>query len=160
MLTQASVELGRAQRMIVLRSAMMTDADFLLRVRNDRETRRQSVHRGRITQAQHQAWLHRTLKSPDTMLFVAQEGERDVGMARFDGKMHGVCQVSLAIKPRCRGDGLMQPLLEVLMAEARRRGYRHMRAQIRQSNTQSLRTFLRSGFATRSDAVMTLEVAL
>lgn len=144
---------------ITLRPAEMADEAWLLRIRNDRETRRQSVRHERIARGQHHAWLRKTLAAPDTLLFVVEANGTDVGSVRLDGKIR-VCEVSLALDRTARGEGLMEPLIAAIMAQARQRGYKRMRAEVRQNNAQSLRGFLRAGFVPTSDELMTLEVDL
>jgi len=137
----------------------MDDAHFLLRIRNDRETRRQSVQHGRVTKVQHHRWLKKTLSDPDSLLFTVEAGCYLIGSARLDGKIR-LCEVSLAIDRLYRGDGFMAPLIEALKAEGKKRGYRRMQAQVRQSNPRSLRGFLRAGFVPTGDELMTLEADL
>lgn len=144
---------------LVLRQATLADAAYLLMLRNDRETRRQSIKQGRVSKIQHARWLRSTLKSADTLLLVIRHGGADIGAARLDCKLLA-CEASLMIEAVRRGEGFMAPAIEALKAEARRRGYTRIRAQVRQNNVRSLRGFLRTGFVPVSDELMTLKCKL
>ena len=144
---------------LVLRPASFADAEYLLYLRNDRETRRQSIQQGRVTRAQHARWLRKTLASGDSLLFVVQHGGVDIGSARLDCKIKA-CEMTLTIEPARRGEGFMGPLIEAIKAEATRRGYSLLRTQVRQNNVRSLRGFLGAGFLPTSDELMILEATL
>lgn len=95
----------------------------------------------------HVAWLHRKLTDLDSCLLIAEADGEPVGYVRFDAVDAGKCEVSIAIAPGRRGQGLAQPMLRQGCAEART-GWpaRAITARVRLTNEASHRLFVACGF--------------
>lgn len=132
---------------LTLRPGTADDADRLLAWRNDPTTRAMSGDTGEIDRATHVAWLGRRLADPDTRLFIAEAGGEAAGYVRFDGRDGGGCEVSIALAPDHRGQGLARPMLgegcRLIRAE---RPQRPITARVRPGNAASNRLFLACGF--------------
>ena len=91
---------------IHLRPATLDDADFMLRLRNDPETRLNSHNTAMIARADHMAWLADALKGDLIRIYVASVDERPVGTVRVDDAVtHKMLSWMVAPEPRGRGHG-------------------------------------------------------
>lgn len=65
---------------------------------------------------------------------------------------------SLYIKPEFRGQGLLEPLIEVVREEAKRQGALELRLYAHRSNGRALSAYRREGFRELPYQVMSLEL--
>ena len=129
---------------IELRKAEMGDADMLLRWRNDRETRKNSLRTGIVAYSDHMAWMEWALDDDLTEIFIGVHDEAPVGVIRFDNPVqHGTVEVSITIAPECRGKGYGRKLLSVGGLYKRDD---HLLAIIKKENKQSIKMFERAGY--------------
>lgn len=96
-----------------LRQATIKDAQFLLELRNDQETRKNSYNTGLIDGNEHMAWLESTIGNPFRKLFVAEENGIPVGTIRADFSQ-GVWQLSWTVAPKERGCGIAKQMVALL----------------------------------------------
>ena len=122
-------------------AATPTDADFLLRLRNDPLTRAMSLASEEVASDAHAAWLAAMLADPRRQLFVAREGE-PVGSGRIDMNGEGA-ELSWTIGPEHRGRGYGLALVRALIAAA---PPGPLTARIKSANTASLAIAARCGF--------------
>lgn len=144
-----------------VRKATMHDADFLLRVKNDSETRKNSIvtHR-KILRKNHLKWLKDRIKRNDVVLFVImnQNGER-CGDIRFDIEPNGTAEVSVRIDRKQRGKGIASQIVGRIgpyVADA----YKvKLTAKIVDGNLASLMVFLKNGYhlTAHTDKIIHLE---
>jgi len=128
------------------RSARMDDAVLLWRWANDAETRRRSFNPAPIPYADHLAWLDGRLASAATRLWIVSDEIGPVGQLRAD-LADGVAEISLAVAPERRGQGLGSAMLrQALSAVAAAWGDVRLRARVFADNAASLRMFRRCGF--------------
>jgi RimJ/RimL family protein N-acetyltransferase len=110
---------------LILRPATLGDAAFLLRLRNDPETRANSFNDAEVTEEGHLIWLARSLESPDRQLYVAEVDGIPVGtiLAEVDGipvgtiradKGTGATELSWTVAPEHRGKRHGSTMLKVL----------------------------------------------
>ena len=66
------------------RKATKKDSENLFNWRNDPETRAESLNTAPVLREAHEAWLARTLKNPNRLLFIAEEDNEAVGTKRAD----------------------------------------------------------------------------
>ena len=92
------------------RSARMDDAVLLWRWANDAETRRRSFNPAPIPYTDHVAWLDGRLASAATRLWIVSDEIGPVGQLRAD-LADGVAEISLAVAPERRGQGLGSAML-------------------------------------------------
>jgi RimJ/RimL family protein N-acetyltransferase len=125
----------------------MADASLLWRWANDAETRRRSFNPAPIPYAAHLAWLEARLAAAASSLWIVSDERGPVGQVRLD-VADDVAEVSLAVAPERRGQGLGTAVLrEALAAAATQwRGGLRLRAQVFADNVASLRLFRRCGF--------------
>jgi RimJ/RimL family protein N-acetyltransferase len=125
----------------------MADASLLWRWANDAETRRRSFNPAPIPYADHLAWLEARLAAEASSLWIVSDEGGPVGQVRLD-LADGVAEVSLAVAPERRGQGLGTAMLSAALAAAATqwRGGIRLRAQVLADNVASLRLFRRCGF--------------
>ena len=133
---------------MILRPARLADADFLLRVRNDPETRRQSLTTGAVSAERHLEWLESVLLNTRRLLFVGEADGAPIGYVRLDlNAGTSEAEVSVAVAPEARGRGLGVAIIAAAVAEGRERGIACFTARIRPDNLASLSAFEEAGFA-------------
>lgn len=133
---------------MILRHATMDDADFLLRLRNDPETRAMSGNTDEIRLGQHLLWLEQQIHKE--RLYVASDSQ-PVGMGRIDDTCSWetdsemICELSYTIAPEHRGHGYGTALVRALVEKATRMGYDTISCKIKRENHQSLICAARGG---------------
>lgn len=127
-----------------VRPARPDDEALLLRWANDPITRRMSFNSEEISPETHAAWFEAILSARTGWQLVAETRQgRPLGQVRFDSDG----QVSLALDPDYRGQGLAAPTLRAALAWARRElKLTSAVARIKPENVPSIRAFERVGF--------------
>jgi RimJ/RimL family protein N-acetyltransferase len=125
-----------------LRRATHEDAKFLLDMRNDPTTLEHCGSTGVVAQREHTLWLDRRLDPDRLDLFIS-----GLYVAEVDGKAIGTGSIvpgaaravlSYTIDSAERGNGKGTELVRLLVAEARRMGYRDVVCVIKRPNTGSV----------------------
>ncbi|MGA9658680.1 MAG: GNAT family N-acetyltransferase [Asticcacaulis sp.] len=121
--------------MIHLRPAVLEDAEFLFRLRNDAETRRASLHTDAVSWPDHTGWLDRQLKDQPVKIYIGMAGHEPVGTVRFEYVSTDRI-LSWTVAPEHRGKGIGKPMVEALI-----RGLAggRLKAQIKPDNLASRR---------------------
>ena len=137
---------------IELRPAALADARFLFRLRNDPVTRQSSFQTAPLKFSDHRGWLAARLSDPErkVRLWIALmvgPGRAPVrmGQVRFDCGARGRVEISIALAPRFRGQGLATPLLVRARGKAPISANRVL-ARIRVENEISQKAFVKAGF--------------
>jgi RimJ/RimL family protein N-acetyltransferase len=130
-----------------IRDATMADWKFLLDVKNDPETRRNSIvtHR-KIGKKKHIEWLRGKIKSKKTLFFIIMDGTRErCGDVRFEiGEKE--TEVSVRIAKKYRGRGIGSFAVASLIKEVSEKQKKKFIAKIVDGNLPSLVIFLKNGF--------------
>lgn len=137
--------------MVKVRAAVEGDSLVLWEWRNDPLTRANSLTHDEVSFADHAAWFARSLVSPTRRIYIGLDHELDpVGMVRFD-RDDARATVSINLAPHARGHGLSAPLLAsaIKTFHAEYPTVVELIAQIKESNTSSLRLFASVGFTPR-----------
>jgi UDP-2,4-diacetamido-2,4,6-trideoxy-beta-L-altropyranose hydrolase len=138
---------------IVLRAAANYDADVLFAWANEPGVREASFDKTPIGWDEHVAWLAARLRDPRSRIWVAEEGDSPLGVARFalDGKR---ATISVTVAPDRRrkraGTRLITTAVQRLLDEERIVG---IDAWVRPENAASVRAFEASGFRKRTPTV-------
>jgi spore coat polysaccharide biosynthesis protein SpsF len=135
-----------------LRPAQATDADALLRWRNDPDAVRQSASGLTVEHEEHRQWLAERLEDPGTRIWIAEVDGTPVGMVRVD-VTNAVGTVSIAVDQGTRGRGLgtaiLRGLVERLEGDFQ---VETLEAFARPSNVASVRAFEGAGFRPSGDS--------
>ena len=94
-------------------------------------------------------------------VFIAEDGEGPVGVARIEAPKHGFAHVQIVyVRPRARREGVARTLLRDCTADARSRGAEWVSLEVLTSNPTAVTVWRRLGFvehsyemATRLDAL-------
>lgn len=130
------------QDVIRLRPATMDDADFLLKVKNDKDVRAHSiVTHDKIKKRNHMKWLRERLTDGKTALFVIYKDGKMAGDVRFDGGRE--TEISIRLLPQFRQKGIATAIVRTL-------SFPGMMAKVVEGNIPSLNVFVTSGYKFRS----------
>lgn len=125
---------------MILRPATPEDGPFLLRLRNDRLTRENSLSDTLVGLEEHWDWLASSLVNPNRRLWIAEvDGER-VGTIRED--LGPLTELSWTVAPEARGQGYGTAMLQALTATVSG----PLKALIKARNAPSRSMALRAGF--------------
>jgi RimJ/RimL family protein N-acetyltransferase len=123
---------------MILRVATADDLPFLLRLRNDPETRQWSRTTEEISEAEHRDWFEKTTDR----IFIAENERGDAfGTVRFVRHPHEL-EMGIVIAPEHRGKGYASLMIELGVKEA----WAPVVAYVREDNDKSLHAFRRAGF--------------
>lgn len=132
-----------------LRRANASDSEFLFRLRNDEEVRRNSFHTGPVTRDTHEAWLQHVLADENRELFIAENMETGeaVGQLRLDYEGDPGYEISYSVAPAYRGQHVGTIMIGVLMGMlASAGGDVRVYARVKPDNRASQAIFLHNGF--------------
>lgn len=135
--------------MVKVRPAVEGDSLALWEWRNDPLARANSLTSDEVSFARHAAWYANSLASPTRRIYIGLDNELDrIGMVRFDRDDERAI-VSINLAPHARGHGLSAPLLAAALEtfHAEHPAVVELIAEIKESNTSSLRLFASAGFA-------------
>jgi len=134
---------------ILFRFATPSDADRLLRWRNDPVTREAAFSSDEVTLEEHRAWLARTLKNPQRLLLIGMTRSfAALCQVRFDRSDDGrSAEISITIAPEARGKGYgSSAIAGAVGAYLANFDVKHIIARVKPSNPTSRRVFERAGF--------------
>ena len=131
---------------LILRAAVWTDSDRVLRWRNDPVTRRFSFQSNEVDEANHRAWFARRLADPASHLLIAEVAGAPVGQVRLDREDRRAT-VNIGTAPEARGRGHASAALAATIRLSRRLGITHLAAHVKIGNEASLQLFRSAGFA-------------
>ncbi len=107
---------SRSNTKLSFRKAEMKDAAWLLSLRNDPETRKQSISPEEIAPDKHHQWLKNTLNNPSRLLLIASMANEDLASFRLDQRPDGSIELSWTVAPKFRGKGIGSLLLTTVGA--------------------------------------------
>lgn len=143
---------------VTVRPATDADSVRIWQWRNDPQTRAASTVTELVRWPDHIVWFRRTLVDVDRHLLIGETDGRPVGVVRFD-RTGTDWTVSVNLAPTARGHGLSVPLIDA----ARSWLFQHdipspIVAQIRVTNTASVRLFERAGYrhSAEADGMLTM----
>jgi RimJ/RimL family protein N-acetyltransferase len=122
----------------------------VLQWRNDPDSRKGSRDQGVIPLDTHQVWFDQVLVSPERSLLIGENAHGEpIGQVRFDRMTTGVdsYEVSIAVAPESRGQGLALPLLaaaEVYFLDVH--GSAQLHAYVDRNNKASEHLFGNAGY--------------
>jgi RimJ/RimL family protein N-acetyltransferase len=116
------------------RMASIEDADFLLKLRNDLETRKSSHNSQKIGKIEHVEWLKTSLKNSNRKIFIVEYKKYLVGTIRLD-KKKDIVELSWTVAPEARGQGIGREMVALFASGIKG----PIRAEIKVANEASKR---------------------
>ena len=131
---------------LILRLAIIGDAELLFDWRNDPQTRADSVNTEKVEWAGHVSWFDRSLINQGRKIFIALDGEMPVGTIRLDDDPDEMkTEMSWTVAPEARGKGYGKELVRLGVERVQALG-RIPVARIKRENEASLRIVQSLGF--------------
>lgn len=129
---------------MTFRKATEKDSEMLLRWRNDIETRTTSLQMEMVKPEEHEAWLEKTLRNPNRLLWIVEEDGQAMGTMRVDtlDGQNGY-ELSWTVAPEFRGRGLGKRML--MQAVDNYKGV-PLKAVIKKNNIASIKMAQAAGF--------------
>ncbi|HEX5375369.1 MAG TPA: GNAT family N-acetyltransferase [Solirubrobacterales bacterium] len=132
---------------MTLRPASEADAGRLLEWRNDPDARAASRNIAEVGAAEHTAWLAAVLADPHRQLLIGELDDKPVGQVRFDRLGEDRYEISVALAPAVRGQGLSSSLIALAVEKLHESSPGAMvEAHVRDGNDRSLSAFRGAGF--------------
>lgn len=128
-----------------IRNAQFIDADYLFKLANDPETRKNSFVSREIVWDEHINWVQNSLKDPNRYIFIISSEEDDVGIVKFEIREEVV--IGVTIDPRFRGKGLGGEIIKKGCLKFWEKNARDINAYIKTSNIASVKAFKKANFS-------------
>ncbi|MBN3523866.1 GNAT family N-acetyltransferase [Paenibacillus apiarius] len=130
------------------RLATLDDCDWIYRIRNSWEIRRQCIDMSPIVYESHQKWFSEALTRADMKIWIYVNEKNNIGMLRLDMKEQFLL-INIFVDPSCnnRGHGsqMLSHLNELVKAEFPK--YNKVVAVIKKDNRASVRLFEKASFS-------------
>lgn len=137
------------------RRASWQDVSLLFQWANDLETRKASIHSGRISWKEHQQWLSRVLKDQNVLLYIALKEKVPVATYRLD-QQKDITIVNLSIAPQWRHQGIGGNLIRLIIHTAfSDLNLTALHAMVKIDNHASLSLFQKAGFDKIAEVIKT-----
>ncbi len=101
---------------VFLRRADLSDAEDVLKWRNDETTRKNSFSGEVISLSSHLKWFENKLSDKNCRLYIMMDEDRKVGNIRVDIE-NGVGEISYMIAPDCRRKGYGKKMIALVENE-------------------------------------------
>ncbi len=137
---------------MLIRLAISSDAEDLLRWRNDPISRSMFINGEEVGNSEHNAWFQKALHDPLVRIYIGEIGGAKIGVCRIGYQLgQDRYEVSINLDPSFRGKGMSFPLLTGSLAEFRRHLPVPIVALVRVENLRSQRLFSSAGFVQISE---------
>lgn len=137
--------------MITLRRAINSDCNTIFGWRNHPKVRSHFFDPSELSLEEHQSWFADSLQRDDRIILIACEGDKPVGVLRFDltDKSGAAAEIDIYLAPERQGMGLGRRILrEGEKWVLRNTEIRLIEAKVKSNNEASLKMFRASGFNT------------
>ena len=132
-----------------LRRATIDDADILLSLRNDDETRQASFSQDVVSRDEHLAWLAERLAPMHAeSVWMVDDSDVAVGSGRIRVINDAFAEISIVIDPAFRNKGRGRQAI-CLLSKTVQQMQRTPVAFVRTENARSIRAFSAAGFYTK-----------
>ena len=130
-----------------IRNAIESDEKIILKLRNDKLSRKMSGDKSSINFSQHKSWYSSIINNKNSKLKIGYSLNTNdlIGYVRFDKLTNISYRISINIDKRFRGMKLSMPLLVKSMKSFRRKNILFI-AEIHKDNIASLKLFKKLGF--------------
>lgn len=131
-----------------IRRAEASDAELLWKWRNDSLVRQNSLNSKPIPWANHLTWFGERLNSKDTVIYILEDGDRQIAQIRFEQRKNDEAEVAdISVHKTEREKGYGKNILNhTINIACKNLGVKRLFALIKHDNTASAHTFLAAGF--------------
>ena len=136
---------------LIVREVSKKDETAFLSIRNHPDNYKWFFNSSTISVEEHRDWFHERILKMQFFTLVAEIDNEVVGMAYLSNTKHFSPRISIGILPSLRDSGTGTKLLSELILRAKIRGFNSLTAEILNTNSISIRFFLKSGFKPESD---------
>lgn len=137
---------------LTLRPADHADERIIFEWRNDPWIIARGISGRQVTWQEHQEWFRKTLKNPDTRIFIVESEGLPVGQVRLQRTAEGVAEITVYLMKDYTGRGLGVRAISLGCAVAFDDwGLRRVVAHILHGNQESRKAFEKAGFKRRDE---------
>ena len=129
-----------------IREATENDTKLIFNWSNDPLVRSQSFYSNIIEFENHKNWFKEKLQNNNSLLLINKFGENNIGLVRFELE-NNKCTVGILIDEKFRGKGFSSLMLINSSAYYFNRFSTPIFADIKESNTASIRSFEKAGYS-------------
>ncbi len=138
---------AKINNFLSLRKMRDSDKELIFNWANEKMTRENSFNPQPIDFETHAIWFDKKIKDKNVRYFIGEISAQPVGLVRFDKEDEKSALVGILIDKNFRGKGLATILLQKACAEYFKTTHQQtIIAQIKESNTISIRSFLKAKF--------------
>lgn len=130
---------------IKIRKATLSDSRILFEWSNDPITRANSFNSNSIDWYEHEKWIEKKLKNPDSHIYIAYESNFLLGVVRFEITPDETI-IGITISPNNRGQGLGNKIIQLGCNEFWKSNTNDIIAYIKNENISSIKAFEKAGF--------------
>lgn len=138
--------------MLTFRFPIEADAKLYFEWANDPDVRNNAHNKEPILWESHVKWFSKKLQS-NSLMFVFFDGITPVGQIRIDHEF-SIGYIDISVDRAFRGRGLGLIMLKAVTALIRKIKLNAVIAEIKQTNTPSIKVFKAAGFAYESDVTV------
>ncbi len=132
---------------MILRDAVLKDADWTIELRNNNESMHFSNTNRQVTPEEHRQWFSKFLKNKQCALYIVEDNGEHIGVVRFEIKEKNMAVVSIDIASKFRGKGFaLKVLNNALEKHYALFNCNHYLAYIYPFNLRSIRLFEKAQF--------------
>jgi UDP-2,4-diacetamido-2,4,6-trideoxy-beta-L-altropyranose hydrolase len=137
---------------VKIRKAQISDCHFYWSVNNRPAVRAQSISSDPIAYSSHETWFSSSLARNDRMMLIANAGDRDIGVVRFDLK-NNEAVISLAMEESSVGKGYASEMISIASVQCGQFWpvVRQITAFVKPDNIASQKSFLRAKYCYLGD---------
>lgn len=131
--------------MIFLRRATEEDCDLIYKWANDIEVRQNAFNSNFIPYDEHCRWYKSSLDSINRIIYIATDGNREIGQIRLD-KEENKSIISYSVNKSYRGRGYGKALIKLIKEEALKNDIIVLEGLVKKDNIPSQRAFISNKF--------------
>ena len=131
--------------MIFLRKATEKDCDLIYKWANDIEVRQNAFNSNFIPYDEHCRWYKNGLDNINRIIYIATDGNREVGQIRLD-KGENKSIISYSVDKNYRGRGSGKTLIKLIKEEALKKDIIVLEGLVKKDNIPSQRAFISNKF--------------
>jgi len=132
---------------INIRKAGVNDCKDVFGWRNDLVTRQMCFNSEELKYAEHEKWYLSSIVNPERFIYIAEDGNKKIGMVRADRINKSVAEISINMSPAERGKGYGAALIGLASKKILdENSLSFLIAKIKETNLASVKAFKKAGY--------------